>query len=71
MSEKDKIDLIQKTQADVVNWESAGFFKAMSYFDVPYFEYRVVSDLANESGDQDFLKNLEEGMQGLQRDLFV
>lgn len=57
---KDRI--FGETGADVVTWESAGFFKACRALGVPFTEVRVVTDLANEAGAADFKENLVEGM---------
>lgn len=59
-----------KTNADIVTWESAGFFKAMKHFEQSYAELRVVTDLADEGGVEAFQENLKAGMQKLQKVFF-
>ena len=67
---EEREELKDKTQADIVTWESAGFFKAMRHFEQSYAELRVVTDLADEGGVEAFEENLKAGMQRLQKQFF-
>ncbi len=63
VTDEAKKGLLSKVNADIVTWESAGFFSAFDYLEVPYAEIRVITDCANESVGEDFKKNLSLGMQ--------
>lgn len=55
-------ELHQKTNADVVAWEGAGFHRACRFLNVEGLELRTVTDNADHNTIQDFEKNLEQGM---------
>ncbi len=65
ITNQDKAALFEKISADVVTWETAGFFKAMRSFKIPFTEIRVVTDFADVEAEKDFKKNLSMGMQKL------
>lgn len=67
LKKEEREQLYKNTGADIVSWESAGFFKAMSHFEQSYAELRVVTDLADEGGVEAFQENLNLGMQSLQK----
>lgn len=63
LSSSDKASLLEKVSADIVTWESAGFFKAAISLGVPFTEVRVITDAADDGALKDFKKNLSLGMQ--------
>ncbi len=63
VTQKDKNRLLESFDADIVTWESAGFFKAAHMLKIPFVEIRVVTDMANTEIKKGFKKNLSLGMQ--------
>lgn len=65
MSTKRKVEVRERTGADVVAWEGAGGARACHFSDVPFAEIRGVTDFANHQAEDDFFKHLENVMGNL------
>lgn len=58
-----KARLVEGITADIVTWETAGFFNAAHMLRKPFTEIRVVTDKADDSTQDSFIKNLSLGMR--------
>ena len=59
------LQLAQSTDAVAVAWESARGIRTAQFNNLPYYEYRSITDMACEKASRDFTKNLPMGMERL------
>jgi adenosylhomocysteine nucleosidase len=64
-STKRKVELRERTGADVVAWEGAGGARACHFSEVPFAEIRGITDSADHQAEDDFFKHLEAVMGNL------
>ncbi len=67
LSEVIKNKILQQSDSQIVTWETIAFFETMKNTNIPFTELRVVTDLCDERGLEDFNKNLSQGMQKIGR----
>ncbi len=59
------IELISKTTASAVTWESAGGIRASKFNKIPYFEIRTITDSCADQIKNNFLTNIKSGMNNI------